>query len=72
MNLNSPGLLRGLVIGMVLAAGGIGLFLLLYLGPLAGMEAAPRLLLALCVPPLLMAAGLLAYLIFSGRFSPPS
>ena len=47
-------LVRALVIGLVLAGGGIGLFLLLYFAVFSGSEALVRLLASLLIPPVVM------------------
>jgi hypothetical protein len=66
--MEQPPISRMIMAGFGLAAIGIVLFLALYFG-LTGIDALPRLLLALCVPPLLLALGLGGYLIVSGRLN---
>lgn len=48
-------LLRALVIGGILAGGGIGLFLLLYFVVMTNAESLVRLMTSLLIPPLIMA-----------------
>jgi hypothetical protein len=50
--------------GLGLAAVGILLFLLIYFG-MGGVAALPRLLLALCIPPLLLAVGVGGYWLYT-------
>jgi len=47
-------LVRALVIGLAMAGGGIGLFLLLYFVIFAGSEALVKLLASLVIPPVVM------------------
>lgn len=47
-------LTMGLIFGMVMAGGGVGLFLLLYGVIFAGMPDSTRLLLSLFIPPLVI------------------
>lgn len=53
--MNDNKLVSALVWGLVLAGGGVGLFLLLYFVVLAGAESATRLLASLLAPPFVMA-----------------
>ncbi|NJR12945.1 hypothetical protein HC776_03610 [bacterium] len=70
MNSTPPAnrLLKASVIGVGLAVLGIGLFVALYFG-MSGVEALPRLLLALCVPPLAIGVLVGGYALVTGRFS---
>ena len=52
-NTQPPNITRALVTGGVMAGVGVGGFLVLYLS-LSGMEQLPRLLIALCVPPVIL------------------
>ncbi len=62
-------ILKVIFIGFGLAALGIGLFLTLYLD-LQGVEPLPRLLVSMCVPPLVIAVLVGGYALVTGRFSP--
>lgn len=63
-----PNLMRALIAGGILAGVGVGLFLLLYFA-LSGLEQLPRLLLALCIPPLLITLALGGYALLTGKSS---
>ncbi len=63
-------LTRALVIGAILSAAGVVLFLLLFFG-MSGVDSAPRLFVSMCIPPAVIALVLGAYLLISrGRQSP--
>jgi hypothetical protein len=59
---------KPLVIGVGLAVLGIGLFLTLYFD-LQNVEPLTRLLIAMCVPPLIIAVLVGAYALYTRRFS---
>lgn len=59
---------RAAIAGAVLAVVGIVLFLVLYTA-LGGMDALPRLLISLCVPPAVMACVVGLFLLFTARRS---
>jgi hypothetical protein len=60
--------IKPLLIGLGLAALGIGLFLTLYFD-LQTVDPLPRLLVAMCVPPLIIAVLVGGYALYTGRFS---
>jgi hypothetical protein len=66
--LNKDNLSRATIAGTALAVGGIVLFLILYaaLGS-AGIDSLSRVILALCVPPALMAVLVGGYFLFGKR-----
>jgi hypothetical protein len=58
--LNKRGLTRASIAGVVLALGGIVLFIVLWL-VLRSLDQFPRLIIAVCVPPALIALGIGVY-----------
>lgn len=68
-NSQPPNLSKALVAGGVLAVAGIGLFLLLYFG-LGIVDAMPRLLVSLCVPPLVIGVLIGGYVLATGKLDP--
>lgn len=70
--LNKQSLSRASVVGVGLAGLGIALFLILWfvLGQ-SGMETLPRLIVALCVPPAVIATLIGAYVLFIRPGTPP-
>lgn len=66
--LNKQNLSRATMAGTAMAAGGIILFLILYAAlSNAGVDTLPRVLLALCVPPALMAVLVGGYFLLGRR-----
>ena len=65
---SSNRLLKAASIGFGLSVLGVILFLLLYFG-LSGVAALTRLLIAMCVPPLVIALIIGGYALVTGRFS---
>ncbi|MCS6835208.1 MAG: hypothetical protein NZ750_04225 [Anaerolineae bacterium] len=68
MHFDPQKLIRAQALVAVLAIGGIGAFLLIY-ALLDSVQPLMRLLLALCLPPLLIAAVLIGYLLFVRRLA---
>lgn len=62
-------LLKAASVGVGLAVLGIILFLVLYFG-LSGVAAITRLLIAMCVPPLVIGVLIGVYALMTGRLSP--
>jgi hypothetical protein len=60
--------MRAAGIGVGLAVLGIVLFLVIYFG-LGSIDALPRLLVAMCVPPLIIGVLIGGYALVTGRFS---
>lgn len=69
--MDSSRLAPALVIGAVLAAGGVGLFLLLW-NIFSGMGELPRVVLSLCLPPAMMAVLVGGYFLARGGQKPTS
>lgn len=66
-NPQNPKLTTAIVAGGVLAALGVGIFVLLFFVLLSDMDNLPRLLLSMCLPPALMALVVGAYFIISAN-----
>lgn len=63
-----PNLTRALLAGLVLAGLGVALFLLIFFGlGNAGMDDLPRLLLAMLLPPVILAVLIAGYWLLSRR-----
>lgn len=63
---DAQALLRASLIGVGLSIFGVVMFIILWLA-LAGLENAPRLFTALCIPPLLIAVLVIVYRLTRGR-----
>jgi peptidoglycan/LPS O-acetylase OafA/YrhL len=63
---NAPNLMRWLMGGAALAGLGVGLFLVIYFA-LSGVDPLPRLMIALCAPPLAMVMLLGGYILLTGK-----